>query len=161
MHVKESKTVLDSGFHAADSGFQSLSVELGFWIPSAIQCDSGFLSAVFWIQKPRIADSTSKNFPDSTNQILCLHEMRSRKALNSALHETRDFKMPRRRRQRERQKSNWLNKQNNNSARASRFFVHFFTVRINVLVQVPGSKSQFRYRSVVVVMFLLQLFSLL
>ena len=94
------------GFRISGTGFQSLSVELGFWIPSAIQCDSGFLSAVFWIQKPRIADSTSKNFPDSTNQILCLHEMRSRKALNSALHETRDFKMPRRRRQRERQKSN-------------------------------------------------------
>ena len=116
------------GFRISGTGFQSLSVELGFWIPSAIQCDSGFLSAVFWIQKPRIADSTSKNFPDSTNQILCLHEMRSRKALNSALHETRDFKMPRRRRQQERQKSNWLNKQNNNSARAPRLFVHFFTV---------------------------------
>ena len=39
-----------------------------------------------------------------------------------------ECKMPRRRRQRERQKSNWLNKQNNNSARASRFLVHFFTV---------------------------------
>ena len=37
-HVRESRTVLDSGFHAVDSGFQlldsrSLSVELGFWIP--------------------------------------------------------------------------------------------------------------------------------
>ena len=40
----------------------------------------------------------------------------------------RDFKMPRRRRQRERQKSNRLKRQNNNSARASRFFVHFFAV---------------------------------
>ena len=36
--------------------------------------------------------------------------------------------MPRRRRQRERQKSNRLKRQNNNSARASRFFVHFFAV---------------------------------
>ena len=34
----------------------------------------------------------------------------------------------RRGRQRERQKINWLNKQNNNFARASRFFVHFFPV---------------------------------
>ena len=34
--------------------------------------------------------------------------------------------MPRRRRQREPQKSNCLNKQNNNSAPALRFFVHFF-----------------------------------
>ena len=40
----------------------------------------------------------------------------------------KDFKMPRRRRQRERQKGNRLNKQNINSARASRFFVHFFAV---------------------------------
>ena len=36
----------------------------------------------------------------------------------------RDFKMPRRQRQRERQKSNRLNKQNNNSALASRV-AHF------------------------------------
>ena len=37
-HVRESKTVLDSGFHAVDSGFQllvsrSYTVELGFRIP--------------------------------------------------------------------------------------------------------------------------------
>ena len=36
--------------------------------------------------------------------------------------------MPRRQRQRGRQKSSRLNRQNNNSARASRFFVHFFAV---------------------------------
>ena len=40
-HVRESKTVLDSGFHAVDSGFpgtgfQSLAVELGFWIAVVI-----------------------------------------------------------------------------------------------------------------------------
>ena len=34
----------------------------------------------------------------------------------------------RRRRQRERQKSNGFNRENNNSARASRFFAHFFAV---------------------------------
>ena len=130
--VRESKTVLDSGFHAGDSWFQVLDPSLCQW-----NLDSGFQVrfnaipdswAVLWIQKPRIPDSTSKNFPDSRNQIHRLHEMRLRKALNSALHETRDFETPRRRRQQERQKSNWLNKQNNNSARASRFFVHFFTV---------------------------------
>ena len=37
-HVRKSKTVLDSGFHAVDSRFQVLDsslflVELGFWIP--------------------------------------------------------------------------------------------------------------------------------
>ena len=40
----------------------------------------------------------------------------------------RDFKMSRRRRQRDRQKSNKLNRQTNNNARVSRFFVHFFAV---------------------------------
>ena len=34
----------------------------------------------------------------------------------------------RRGQQRERQKNSWFNKQNNNFARASRFFVHFFPV---------------------------------
>ena len=38
----------------------------------------------------------------------------------------RDFKIQRRGRQRERQKSNRFCKQNNNFARASRFFAHFF-----------------------------------
>ena len=33
-HVRESKKVLDSGFYAVDSGFQTLSVELEFWIPN-------------------------------------------------------------------------------------------------------------------------------
>ena len=48
-HVKESRTVLDSGFHAVDSGFQGLDSSLcrqnldsafqllvGFWIPKAV-----------------------------------------------------------------------------------------------------------------------------
>ena len=40
----------------------------------------------------------------------------------------RDLKMPRQRGQRERQKSDRLNSQDNNAARASRFFVRFFAV---------------------------------
>ena len=40
----------------------------------------------------------------------------------------RELKQRRRRRQRGRQKSNRFITQNNNFARASRFFVHFFTV---------------------------------
>ena len=40
----------------------------------------------------------------------------------------RDLKIRRRRQQRERYKSNRFNQQNNNFARASRFFVHFFAV---------------------------------
>ena len=41
---------------------------------------------------------------------------------------TREVKQQRRRRQQERQKSNTFNRQNNNFARVSRFFVHFFAV---------------------------------
>ena len=40
----------------------------------------------------------------------------------------RYFKIQRRGRQREHQKNNWFNMQNNNFARASRFFVQFFPV---------------------------------
>jgi len=40
----------------------------------------------------------------------------------------RELKQRRRRRQQERQKSNWFRLANNNFARASRFFVHFFAV---------------------------------
>ena len=42
--------------------------------------------------------------------------------------DNRDLKIRRRRRQRERHKSSRFNNQNNNFARASRFFVHFFAV---------------------------------
>ena len=42
--------------------------------------------------------------------------------------ENRDLKIRRRRRQRERHKSNRFNEENNNFARASHFFVHFFDV---------------------------------
>ena len=57
--VRESKTVLDTGFHAMNSGFQVLDSRfqllVGFRIPWT----------VFHISKPRILDSASKNFLDS------------------------------------------------------------------------------------------------
>ena len=64
----ESKTVLDSGFHAVDSGFRipgtwildSMSVKFGFPIPVVTEWDSGFR-----IPNSRILDSRSKNVPDS------------------------------------------------------------------------------------------------
>ena len=49
--VRESKTVLDSGFQVQE--VDSLSVELGFRIPWAL------------FQKPGVPDSISKTFPDS------------------------------------------------------------------------------------------------
>ena len=60
-NVRESKTVLDSGFHAVDSTFQLLDSSLCQW-----NLDSGFQSlvgfripgAVFRIAKPKIPDSS-------------------------------------------------------------------------------------------------------
>ena len=56
----ESKLSLDSGVHAVDSVFyiDSLSVELGFWIPNV----SGIPDSLRYIRipKPRILDSTCK-----------------------------------------------------------------------------------------------------
>ena len=52
-YVRESQTVLDSGFHVVDSGSQALDSSLG-----QLNLDSGFQSLVgFRIQKPRIPDS--------------------------------------------------------------------------------------------------------
>ena len=52
-HVRESKKVLDSGFYAVDSGFQTLSVELGFWIPNV----SGIPDSLSCIPDPKAQDS--------------------------------------------------------------------------------------------------------
>ena len=63
-HVKESKTVLDSGFHAVDSGFQVLDSSFCQWnLDSGFQSLVGFQNpwAVFQIPKPRIPDRKSKN----------------------------------------------------------------------------------------------------
>ena len=74
LHVREPKTVLDSGFHAVDSGIQVLNASLCQWnLDSRFQLLVGFRIPwdVFRILKPRIPDSTSKilniriNFLDS------------------------------------------------------------------------------------------------
>ena len=68
VHVRWSKTVFDSWFHAVNSGF---------WIPCQFNLDYRFQSlaefripwAIFRIPKPRIPDSTKKFLiPDSTNK---------------------------------------------------------------------------------------------
>ena len=66
--VREFKTVLDSGFHDVDSSLCKWKLDPGF------QSFVGFRIswAVFWIPKPKIADSTSKNFPDTGILILLL-----------------------------------------------------------------------------------------
>ena len=46
--------------------------------------------------------------------------------------DNRELKQRRRRQQRERQKAKGLDWQNNNFARASRFFVHFFAVTVRL-----------------------------
>ena len=70
--ARESKTVLDSVFHAVDSGFQLLDPSLSQWnLESGFQSLVGFRIpwAVFRIPKPRIPDSTSRNFPGSRIRI--------------------------------------------------------------------------------------------
>ena len=60
LHVRESKTILDSGFHSVDSRFQVLDPSLCQWnLESGFQLFVGFRIhlAVFRIPKPRIADS--------------------------------------------------------------------------------------------------------
>ena len=60
-HARKSKTVLNSGLHAVDSGFQVLNSSLCWW-----NLDSGFQSLVgFQIPNSRVSDSTSKIFPDA------------------------------------------------------------------------------------------------
>ena len=54
-HVRESKTVPRHGFRIAGTGFHSLSVELGFWIPIA----SGIPDSLSCIP-----DSSNKFFSD-------------------------------------------------------------------------------------------------
>ena len=72
-HVKESKAVLDSGFHAMDSGFQVL--DSGLFVTEMI--DRGILDSLSYTPNSKaqdsrihnknllIQDSTSNNFPDS------------------------------------------------------------------------------------------------
>ena len=71
------EVVLDSGLHAMDSWFQVLDSSLCQW-----NLDSGLVQSLKWFRipwaifrtpKPRIPDSTSKNFPNSGIPIL-LHE---------------------------------------------------------------------------------------
>ena len=67
-HVRESKKVLDSGFHAVDSGFQVLDSSLFQW-----NLDSG--SNRWWYSGflELYSESTRKNFPDYRIRIP-LHE---------------------------------------------------------------------------------------
>ena len=63
-HIRKSNIVLDSGFHAVNSGFQVLDSSLCQWnLNSVFQSLLGFRTpwAVFRIPKPRIPDSTDKN----------------------------------------------------------------------------------------------------
>ena len=68
--VRKSKTVLDSEFHAVDSGFQVLAIDSSLY---QWNLDFGFQSlvrfrapcAIFWILKSRIPDSAGKIFKDS------------------------------------------------------------------------------------------------
>ena len=62
-HVRESKTLLESGFHAVDSGFQLQDSRLELLVGFRIS------TPVFRIPRPMIPDSTSKNCQDSGFQM--------------------------------------------------------------------------------------------
>ena len=82
------------GFWIPDTEFQSLLVELGFWI-TIVSLDSGFLELYsgfkgprFWIpqaKSSRIPDSTSKKFPDSWIQISLHGVWEGRRACSQAI----------------------------------------------------------------------------
>ena len=64
LDVRESGTILDSGFHAGESGFQVLDSGIlvsGTWIPNSNK-KWDLDSLRFWISKRRSPDSTRKNF---------------------------------------------------------------------------------------------------
>ena len=67
--VRESKTVLDSGFHVVDSGFQLLdSRSFSGFLPFQLLVALGISTAVFRIPQAKllkIADSTRENLPHS------------------------------------------------------------------------------------------------
>ena len=70
LHVRESRTVLDSGFydcgiHIPGTGFQYLSVELGFWNPVV----SGIPDSLSCIPVSKTQDSTSKANDDSATTL--------------------------------------------------------------------------------------------
>ena len=78
-HVRECKTVLDSGFHVVDSGFQVLN--FGFFVSGTgiPDCnrkgDSGFLELYSGLHEPRIPDSTSK-YSQNCRIRIPLHEVK-------------------------------------------------------------------------------------
>ena len=78
----------------------------------------------------RSSDLTIKELHKTANTVI-VNSKRATHILIDFLpssHGDRDLTKLRRRQQAERQKSNRFNKQNNNSALVSRFFVHFFAV---------------------------------
>ena len=71
-HVRESKTVLDSGFHAMDSGFQGTGFQIQWdldtrfcrqWDSGFLELFSGFQSPGFWYPLARISPIPGSRFP--------------------------------------------------------------------------------------------------
>ena len=92
-YVRESKTVLDSGFHVMDSGFQVLDCGFfvsGSWIPDSngwwdldsLSCTPDAKAQFSRLHK--IPDCTSKNFPDSGIRIPLHREIQSKQKVTSS-----------------------------------------------------------------------------
>ena len=124
------KTVLYSGFHAVDSEFQVR--DSGFFVSgrdSGLQSLAGFRIpwSVFRIPKPRISDSTRKisripqekfsGFQNSDSLT------RGEPKVSMATNDNTGLRTA----SRTSKKNNGFYKQNNSFARASHFFVHFFS----------------------------------
>ena len=71
-HVRESKTVLDSGFHAMDSRFQGTGFQIQWdldtrffrqWDSGFLELFSGFQSPGFWCPLARISPIPGSRFP--------------------------------------------------------------------------------------------------
>ena len=76
----------------------------------------------------RSSDLTIKELDKTANTLIVNSKRVTHILVDFLPYGDRDLTKLRRRQQAERQKSNRFNKQNNNSALVSRFFVHFFAV---------------------------------
>ena len=69
LHVRESKTVLDSGFHAVDSGSSD-------WIPELLELHSGFQSPAIPIPHSKISGIPKSRLPHMGSVLGLLRSLR-------------------------------------------------------------------------------------
>ena len=70
LHVRESKTVLDSGFHAVDSGSSD-------WIPELLELHSGFQSPAIRIPHSKLSRIPNSRLPHMGSVLGLLGSLRA------------------------------------------------------------------------------------